>query len=207
MVSMTHGNERGFGIIEVVAAMLLVVIGVLGTFTAFISSDHANLTMQREQAVSTAAEQAMEQLRSMTYANLALSSLPSTSSAGNPSGDNSKDPLDPDYWVSGSNLFIPASFSQESTTPLTNVASTGEALISGGTVAPGPTAVTSDGFTVDIYRYITWFNDTCTYGITNLCSSVDDAKRVTVAAVLANQTGTTDMKPVWLTTIVANPKA
>jgi prepilin-type N-terminal cleavage/methylation domain-containing protein len=196
-------DQNGFGMIEVLAAILLVAIGIVGTLQAFISSDHANLATQRAQAVSTAAEQALEQMRATTYNSLALSALPVGSGTGNPSGDNSGDPLNPDYWVSGGDLKIPNNFAQTASGLLQTVATVGESLISGGTINPGPSTVTSDGFTVTIYRYVTWLQDSCLFGALNLCPGIDDAKRLTVAAVLSGG----NLKPFWLTTIVANPNA
>ena len=40
-------DEQGIGMIEVLAAILLVAIGIVGTLQAFISGDHANLATQR----------------------------------------------------------------------------------------------------------------------------------------------------------------
>src|ERR1700685_4417293 len=205
--AMHRNDEHGFGIIEVLVAILILAFGIVGTLQAFISSDHANLATQRAQAISTAAEEALEQMRAMTYSSLGLSSLPTHTSDGDGTGDHTGNPTDPDYWVSGTNLLIPNNFAKETGGLLQTVASTGEALISGGTVRPGPSTVTSDGFTVTIYRYITWFDDSCLFGSLNLCPGIDDAKRLTVAAVLSGSGPATTQKPFWLTTIVANPDA
>ena len=200
MVSLRR-DERGFGMVEVLAAILLIAVGIVGTLQSFISGDHANLATQRAQAVSTAAEQALEQMRAMSYTSIALSGLPVGSGTGNPSGDNSGDPEEGDYWVSGSYLKIPNNFASISSGLLQTVSTTGEALITGGTVNPGPSTVSSDGFTVTIYRFVTWITDTCLFGSLNLCPGADVAKRLTVAAVVSGQ------KPFWLTTVLANPDA
>ncbi len=201
-------GEQGFTIIEVMVAVLVVAIALIGTLQAFISSDHGNLATQETQAVSTAAEQALEQLRAMSYSSLALSSFPIQTGTGNPTGDTSGDPEYPDYWISGTNLQIPNNFAQIGSGTLATVASVGEALIGGGTINPGPVTVSSDGFTVTIYRYVTWVVDSCLLGSLNLCPGTQDAKRITVAAVLTGTgTGTSPPKPFWLSTIVANPQA
>lgn len=206
MATRPRTGEQGYTLIEVMVAVLVLAVALMGTMQAFISSDHGNLETQETQAVSTAAEQALEQLRAMSYSSLALSSLPTGTGTGNPTGDNSGDPEDPDYWVSGTNLKIPNDFAQISSGLLSTVASTGEALIGGGTISPGPTTVSSDGFTVTIYRYVSWVVDTCLYGSLNLCPGTQDAKRITVAAVLTG-TGTSPPKPFWLSTTIANPNA
>jgi type II secretory pathway pseudopilin PulG len=204
----THRNwQAGFTTLEVLVAMVLVTVGLIGTLEAFISADQANTKAEQTQAVSTAAEQTLEQLRAQSYSSLALSSLPIHAGDGNGSGDQSGDPANPDYWVSGSNLLIPASFVKEASGILTGVASTGEVLITGGSVSPGPVTVTSDGFTVSVYQFVSWVNDSCVFGVLgNLCPGSEDAKRITVAAVLGG-TGTQTEKPFWLSTIVANPQA
>jgi prepilin-type N-terminal cleavage/methylation domain-containing protein len=207
MAPVHRTSERGFTVVEVMVAVLLLTVGLVGTMQAFISSDGANLTTQRAQALSTAAEQELEQLRAMSYSSLALSSIPTATTDGNQPGDNSGDPSDPDYWISGANLLIPNDFAQETSGTLPTVASTGEVLIGGGTVPPGPVTLTSDGFTVTVYRFISWVNDTCVYGSQgDLCPGTEDAKRLTVAVVLDGG-GVGESKPFWLTTIVANPAA
>ncbi len=208
MATRPRTDEQGYTLIEVMVAVLVLAVALMGTMQAFISSDHGNLETQETQAVSTAAEQALEQLRAMSYSSLALSSLPIHTGTGNPTGDTSGDPEDPDYWISGTNLVIPNNFSQVSSGILSTVSSAGEALIGGGTISPGPTTVSSDGFTVTIYRYVTWVVDSCLYGSINLCPGVQAAKRITVAAVLTGTgTGTSPPKPFWLSTTIANPNA
>jgi prepilin-type N-terminal cleavage/methylation domain-containing protein len=204
MVTTQRAGERGFTIIEVMIAVLVLVVGLVGTLQAFISADDGNMATQQAQALSTAAEQQLEQLRAMTYNSLALSSLPTGTGDGNGTGDTSGDPSDPDYWVSGSYLKIANNFAQEAGGLLSTVAATGEALISGGSVSPGPVTVTSDGYTVTIYRYISWVVDSCVLGSVNLCPGAEDAKRITVAAVLSGS-NIKAAKPFWLTTIIANP--
>ncbi len=203
----TLARNDGFGLIEVMVAILLLTVGLLGTMEVFISSDHLNLTTQRVQALSTAAEQSLEQIRAMPYANLALSALPVHAADGNPPGDTSHDPSNPDYWVSGTNLQIVTNYGLESSPTLAGVSTSGEALIGGGTVSPGPTTVTSDGYTISVYRFISWVNDSCVYLGVDLCPGTQDAKRVTVAAVITGGGGTGANKPFWLSTVVANPNA
>jgi type II secretory pathway pseudopilin PulG len=200
-------GQAGFSTIEVLVAMILVTIGLVGTLEAFISVDKANMKTQEAQALSTAAEQTLEQIRALSYSSLALSVLPTHSGDGNGTGDASSDPADPDYWISGAELLIPGNFEDEASGILTGVAGTGEALISGGSVNPGPVTVTSDGFTVSVYRYVSWVDDSCVLGILgNLCPGSEDAKRVTVAAVLDGSQAQSQ-KPFWLSTIIANPDA
>lgn len=201
--------EDGFTIIEVLVAIVLIAVGVLGTFATLDSSSHLTASSQREQAAMTAAEQAMEQVRANTYTNIAIGTpLPTAAGTdGNASTDHSGNPTNPNYWVSGTSLKIPANFNQESSGTLTGVSSSGEPFVTGGSVVPS-SSVTTGGYSATVYRYVTWVNDTCNYGGTDKCSGAQDAKRITIAVVLGGtQNNTGVQKPVWLTSVVANPKA
>lgn len=213
-------RQDGFTLIEALVAMAILVTGLLSTFVALNASSHLTLTTQREQAAMTAAEQQMEQLRAMTYANLALSYAPSHSADGNAATDTSGNPSNPDYWVSSSasNLLIPSNFNSESSGTLSGVPSSGEPFVtSSGGVSPGPVTVSSDGFTATVYRFITWEKESCIdiATITGLCTLFnasedallnEDAKRITVAVVIGSG-GNGVSKPVWLTTLVGDPQA
>jgi prepilin-type N-terminal cleavage/methylation domain-containing protein len=201
------GGQAGFTLIEVLIAILITTVGLVGTLDALISSNKLSLTTERVQATATAAEQTMEQLRGMNYGSLALSALPLHSSTGDSPTDTSGDPSDPDYWVSGSYLDVVNDFNQETSTILADVANVGEALVTGGTVNPGPVTVTSDGFSVNVYTYITYVTDNCVYLGVNLCPGAENAKRLTVAAVINGGGGTGADKPFWLSTVVPNPSA
>lgn len=198
-------------IIEVMVAILLLTVGIVATFQTFDSSSHLTLTTQRQQAAMTAAEQAIEQIRAMPYANVAMSTpLPTHTTDGNASTDTSGNPSNPNYWVSGSNLKIVTNFNQESSSTLGGVSSTGEPMVSvsGGAVSPGPTTVSTNGYSASVYRYVTYVNDSCVYLLVDLCPGTQDAKRITIAVVLqAGQATAGVEKPVWLTTVVANPQA
>jgi Tfp pilus assembly protein PilV len=200
-------DNAGFSVVEVLIAALLLTVGLLAALYGLVASNHLNLTTQRVQATATAAENAMEQLRAMPYSSLALSSLPTHTSDGNASSDKSGNPFDPDYWVSGTNFLVVADYSQESSLTLSGVSSSGEAMIGSGAVNPGPVNVASDGFTVSVYTFISWVNDSCVYLGLNLCPGGESAKRLTVAAVLDGGGGVGADKPFWLSTVVANPDA
>src|SRR5690349_6555393 len=124
--------------VEVLVAALLMAVGIVALLQMFTSSSHMTLTSQREQAAMTAAEQAMETIRALPYASMALSTAPVHEADGNATGDTSGNPNDPNYWVnsSGGTMTIPTNFNKESSTTI----STGETLITGGSVASGPTS-------------------------------------------------------------------
>ena len=204
-------SEQGMTLVEVLIASLLLVTGLLATFGTFAVTGHVNVTTQRTQVAFTAAEQQLETLRAMTYTNLALSSVPTHTTDGNLGGDTSGNPTNPDYWVSSTvagNLIIPTDFNKESSSTLTGVSASGEVMVSGGSVSPGPTTVTVNGYTVKVSTFITYVNDSCVYNLIDLCATGQDAKRIVVAAIVSSSGGGQGaQKPVWLTTVVGNPKA
>jgi Tfp pilus assembly protein PilV len=205
-------DERGSLLLEVVIAAFILVAGLSVMLGVLNDSNHLTTTSQRQQLAYSIAEQTMETMRANAYSDLGLSSLPTNTTDGNSGGPSSTNPLNPDYWVHGTSLYIENNWNSESSTMVTGVAATGEVLISGGSIAPTATT-TVNGLTANIYRFITWVNDTCDYGGTNKCTAGTDAKRLTVAVSLDDKSGSTAanaqgiVKPVWLSTVVANPDA
>lgn len=206
-------NEDGIAVIEVLVAIVLLTIGIIATFQTLDSTAHLTLTTQREQAAMTLAEQTMENIRSNKYSVIALSAAPSGSLGldGNSTGDTSGNPSNPNYWVntSGTAMTIPVNFNQETSGTLSGVSASGESFVTSATstITPKSTSVSTDGYTATVYRYVTYVNDTCTYGGSDKCSSTTDAKRITVAVVLNSSTTTGVQKPVWLSSVIANPSA
>jgi hypothetical protein len=109
------------------------------------------------------------------------------------------------------------------------------ALSCASDVDAGPVSFSSGGVTGSTYRFITWRDDTCPPQVpaqlqdlvnlaagllggllnsllgvvgtqTNLfCSASNDSKRITVAVVLDDVSGSGPYKPTWLSTIHTNP--
>lgn len=181
--------------------MVVLLSGMLATFTTFNSASHGTLTAQREQVAMTAAEQQMETLRAWLYTDLGLKSLPVQTGDGNAPTDHSGNPANPNYWVRGLNLFVPTDFNQE-TSP-----ATGEPLVTTIAGAAKSDTISVGGYTASIYRYISSVTDTCPPpALVPICTSVTpDAKRITVAVVLNPGVGVGVLKPVWLSTGVAAP--
>lgn len=75
-------NEAGFGLIELLLAMLMLNIGLLAVVAAFNSGI---VTLQRASRVTTAsvlADQQMERFREITYANIRLDATAATTADG-----------------------------------------------------------------------------------------------------------------------------
>jgi hypothetical protein len=197
--------------------MVVLIVGLLGVFLALDSSSHLSSTAQRQQIAAAAAEQEMEKLRELSYANLKLSSAPvhqnDTSSDDNPSV--------PNYWVSSTAgyMTIPADFASKSGGLLGGALALNEPFVTGGTVSPSSLNLTTGGdassptYTYDVYRYVTSVNDCnvlsallAALTIAGTCPTAD-GKRVTIALILHSGTGLGVQKPVWISTVVADPAA
>jgi type II secretory pathway pseudopilin PulG len=211
-----RSGEAGFTLAEVMVAALIVVVGLLGVFVALNAASHLDTTARRQQVALSQAEQAMEQLKALPYSQLALASAPAHQN------DTSTDtvPSVPNYWVStsGGKLIVPADFNVKTSGTLPGTPTAGEPLVTGGAVAPstrcasGQPCAPVDGLSFTVYRYVTQ-EDECTQ-LLSLCNIAllqsllnQYAKRVTVAVVVDGGPGVGATKPVWLSTVVANPNS
>jgi prepilin-type N-terminal cleavage/methylation domain-containing protein len=149
--------EDGFGLIEVIVAMVLLVVGVLSAFIAFEASQRADGRGERNAAVSHHAQAELERVLSLPYASVGMESIPVNSGSG-----NAKDPLN--YVVNS-----PAGYKYDWAQP-----SKVEPFVSGGTLVPS-SAWTDGKISGTLYRFVTWVSDPCP-----ACANSQDYKRVTI---------------------------
>jgi prepilin-type N-terminal cleavage/methylation domain-containing protein len=141
-------TERGFTLIEVLVAILLLTLGSLAIFTVFASAVR-NVQRGREAQVGVSvAQREMEKIRSLKYSEILLKTAPETSTeAGNPGVrvNTAKTEFDLD---------------RSSTTTLAKLAMTSTGL-SGETAAVEPKSETFSvgGTPVTVYRYVVWRKD------------------------------------------------
>jgi prepilin-type N-terminal cleavage/methylation domain-containing protein len=147
-------REDGFTLIEILAASLILAIGIAALVTVLISSRHLVNDTERRAAATHVAEETIEDILAKPYGSIGLSSVPS----------GSTDPYSPDYYVSGSQY-------QPDQRPGGSTAT--EPLVTGGTLAPS-TPWTDGRLSGVIHRYVT---------STNVGSS-SEVKRVTVAVTV-----------------------
>jgi prepilin-type N-terminal cleavage/methylation domain-containing protein len=168
-----HNGERGFTIVEVLVALLILGIASVTTFTLLASATRNAQKAKASQVALEFAEQELEFLRSMEDKNLALTVAP----------PHSDEPLNPDYRVSGNTFALKRS-------PVGNYQNLvidggslyGGGEISGGTVSPGPTPFTNGDVSGKVFRYIVWRNDEkCTE---EECPGKQDYKQIVVAVRL-----------------------
>jgi prepilin-type N-terminal cleavage/methylation domain-containing protein len=184
-----HG-EHGFTMIEVLAACALISIGVAATLKIFGASGRSTLRSQRTEVAVQQAQAELDRLRTVPYAQLALTALPSPSS----------DPKDPGRRVEGTSLRIRPDLTE------TFVVTPSAGALAQVDPAPSDFAVGLGGATIigHIYRYVTWRNESCPFA---LCDGTENTKRLTVAASLDPESTGERRMPLWFSTVVADPDA
>lgn len=190
-------SERGFTLIEVLVAMLLLVVGILATLGAMASAHRLTGGVQRDQQALGFAQREAERVSALSWASLALDAAPASAAS----------PADmPPAFVSGSNFLVKKDFNDPAAGPPAGVPSTGEPLViaAGGGAQATPQTVTVGDTTGKLYEYVT--QGSCgTLGGTELCGSSLPVRRVIVAVVLdPTQNGEGGLqRPVWVSTLVA----
>src|SRR5437660_12776783 len=87
----TLARDEGFTMIEVVIALAILAIGVLGMILGFDSSRRLSLVSERHATMAHVSQREIERLEGVAYAQLGLTGTPGPSSS----------PSNPDYYVSG----------------------------------------------------------------------------------------------------------
>jgi prepilin-type N-terminal cleavage/methylation domain-containing protein len=200
-----RASQDGFTIIEVLAAILLVGVGVLFAIGSLVSSTHATAGAQAREAAVGFADQQIENLRQQPFSSLAMSAAPS-----HDAGVNS-----PDFFTVGAPgtcYQIETSY-QTGGTPL---ACEGFVVQPGGTVPAGPQPISGyPGWSYEVY--VTGHQETSTgngcvsISAVSYCPTGADETRITVAVSppATSSTGgawsSTPHKPIWVSAIITNP--
>lgn len=176
-------------IVELLVAILILTIGILGTFVVFTASKKGTHVSEGLESQTHVAQRELERIESLPYVQIGLTTPPAPST----------DRLNPNYYVSaGTCPSFTWNQSPGATSGTAPLVINGCASFSGGTVPRnGPT--TYSGYTV--YDFVTWVSDP-SGGTTSTAY-----KRVTVE-VTANQVASlTPTRPVLVSAIVADPHA
>ena len=176
MTSRARG-EAGFTLVEVIVAALIVAITALAVLAAVDAATRNTFRAQQSQALNSRLQSEIEKVKQLPYGQVALTSAPT----------HSTDPADPNYRVSGTQFNIAAGGAPANQSLVYNGGAShdqGISTVSGGTVAPGPTPFQSGGVKGNIYRYVTWQQDTA-------CASCGSpwVKHLTVIATLDTTDG------------------
>lgn len=161
-------SDRGVGIVEVLAALLLIAIGLIAMLGAFSSTEREASTATKQSAAIAVGENELERLRDLPFNQLALTSLPAVSGDGlQPGDDNANNPRNPNFYVTGSSFQTLKTYGDKTSGPLRP--QSGETVTQEPFVAVSPSGVApSSRVKVDsstnnatLYRYITWRDETC----------------------------------------------
>jgi prepilin-type N-terminal cleavage/methylation domain-containing protein len=179
--------ERGFTMVEILVAILVLVVAVLGVASSLISSQKLSLVAERGASITQRAQGELERLEALPYGSLAMSSAPSPST--NP-------------YVSPDGTFAWDRNSPSSTEPF--VVDTTNGLVSPtGT----PWSDSSGRLSGYIYDFVTWHSNdpVCGSGLSFPCQTANDYKRVTVVVTL---TGASEPRnPALVSALVVDPNA
>lgn len=185
-------TEDGFTLVELLVAILLLTVGLLGLIGAFDSARKLNLLSERRTSMAHRAQLEIERLQAIPYSELAMSSAPTHSSSI----------TNPDYYV------------KEGTTKYqygekeTEV----ESLItSGGKISREPTGRKcskevgacewSDGeVSGNVYDFVTWYSEP-----KGLCTKEEKPcpKRITVVVTANVPSGNHEPHAVRVSTLVS----
>jgi|GEM_PF-2192312 len=214
-------REHGFTLIEIVAAAMVLLVGVLATFYVFESSQALTLTSERQSVLAHRATLELERIKSLPYSQVALTGTSSSWSTnpnsytyvGGPNGgsglsgtcpanSNGAAPTyQPDHSQGGSSAFESLVING-CTYTLNGSTST----VSGGTIAP-VTPWSAGGVTGTTYDFVTWTSDpTCSQTSTpgSNCPTTNDYKRITIVVTV---NGSQPTKPAILTAYLTPPNS
>ena len=178
---------------EVTVATLILLLGILATFQMFDAAARNTFRGEQTQVAQDRAQRELEQIRSLDYDQVLLTSLPAAQ----------VDPLDPRHRMSSTSFNV-----SRTGTDLAQVAYNGgckypSGSLAGGVVAPGPEHFTSGDVEGDIFRFVVWRNDpTCPVLV---CPGSQDLKELIVAVRLDTAAISDDRPYVELHTRITDP--
>jgi prepilin-type N-terminal cleavage/methylation domain-containing protein len=198
------GGERGFTLVEVLVALLVLAVGLLGTFDAFVTSGRSITSAERVAAMTQEGQSQLASAAALPYANIADSSAPTQATT--------TDTTNPSYYVSSCSTGTCYQWNPS----VSSAVETVDVDTTHGNVSPGPTTVvvpspnatgcTSTAtanckITMTVYTFVTETTDAvCSQsGISCVGTSY---KRIIVAVKNAG-TGAPE-NPIYLTTFVGS---
>lgn len=187
-------REDGFTIVELLVALIVLVVGILGAAAAFSSSEKLSLVNERHAAMAQIAQREIEQIEGLTYQQVGLQ-CGATNQPACP--QHSADPTNPNYYVSSDGTTLTWDRTGGSSEPI-------DISATNGSVTPVQTwSQSSDGGLLggQIYDFVTWSTDSrCSPG----CPASQDYKRVTVAVTMTTGLQPT---PVYVSSVISDPNA
>jgi type II secretory pathway pseudopilin PulG len=184
--------------IELLVAIVVITLSLLAVLAGLDINNRGARSNQLQAQMIAVAQQEIEKVESYAsssgFSSIALTSTPPHESSG-VTDNRTHNPIDPNYWVSGTNLLIKSSYSDDTSTTL---ASEPLVVAAGGAVAPGPSVVTSGGQTFQVYRYVTYRQESC---LVTACPQ-GASKRITVAVVPPHTALSGPVRPLYTSTVI-----
>lgn len=171
-------NEQGFTVVELLVALSVAVIGLIGLVGTFDASRRLVDVAEKKEAAVHIGQQEIERIQALEYDAIALNAVPPTSA----------DEFDPRSRVTAEGNFHWSA----------NGAATEElALDAVKGMSAGPTPWDDGRLSGQIYRFVTWVNDaSCNL----LCPGPRDYKRVTVAITIDGEN--VPKRPILLSSLI-----
>lgn len=172
-------SEDGIGVVEVLVASVVLVLGALATMGLVDAAHHQSYRAEQDQVVQDRLQAEMEAIKRLEYVRIALTGAPTFSA----DADN------PDHRV-GDQSGTPTFALNRNGTNSAALVISGQDGVTGGVVEPGPDPFTSGDLgaggqgdvTGTIHRYVTWMDDpNCPE---TACPGGKDFKRLIVAIKL-----------------------
>jgi prepilin-type N-terminal cleavage/methylation domain-containing protein len=199
-------SDDGFGLIEVLVAVLILTVALLGLIGAFTSARKLTLLSEQRTSAAHRAQLEVERLQATPYSELLMTATP-THSAESTNPDfyvKAGPPPEYQYDTTGTGAEPLAIASAECTTLKTSC----------GTIATQPSGRScsqyvgacewKDGvLSGSVYDFVTWHTDkNC--GVK--CPTQENYKRLTVVVTLAVPSGARQVAPVRVSTLIAEPE-
>jgi hypothetical protein len=177
-------RDEGFTIVEILVAIMLLAVGVLSTIGVLVGTQKLSLVAEHQASISHRAQQELERLQSLSYAQLAMTAAPTRST----------DASNPDFYVTAAGAFQYDRKDTSKTEPFATAAA--------GTIGPAGQAWSDGRLSGYIYDFVTWTTDP---KCGPACPTTNDYKRITVVVTLTGAAHPS--KPALVSTVVADPNA
>lgn len=176
--------QDGFTMVELIVALAILTIGILGSFIGFEASQRLTLVSERHAAMAHVAQREIERVEGIPYSKVGLTSTPSHSSSH----------VSPDFYVTSGS---PPTFEWDRAGGASEPV---DVDTTDGTITHVQ-SWTEGQLTGQIYDFVTWATDPkCGAG----CPSTGDYKRVTVAVTM---NGGLHPNPVYVSSVMSDPQA
>jgi Tfp pilus assembly protein PilV len=198
--------EDGITIVEVLVAVFVLAVGILGFMYNFDSSRKLTLVAERQTSAAHRAQQEVERLQAVPYSELRMTSAPthvseSCSSTSNPdacvsSGSEPTYQYDPSSTTTEKLVLATTTPGECASTPVEGC----------GVVKGEPIAWTGEHTSGYIYEFVSWHEDT-TCGTKCEEEKGKNYKRITVVVTVTVPSGTHAVAPIRVSTLIADPNA